>query len=106
MSDTTGTWTRTPDQRRRYDMIGGGFVLLVALILLVWSFLTQHPVPLTVQGSIVILGALGIASAIGILPVRNQQDYYGGISLVVLSLTAFVASNDLTGMRGLAFCPG
>ena len=106
MSDTTGGWSRTPMARRRYDMIGGFILLAVALALLIWSFLTQHPVPLIVQGSIVIFGAVGVAGALGMLPIRNQQDYYGGMSLVVLSLTAFVASNDLPGMRGFAFGPG
>lgn len=106
MSDTTGGWSRTPEARRRYDLIGGSFLVAIAVILLIWSFLTQHPVPLTVQGSIVVFGAVGLAGAIGMLPIRNPQDFFGGMSLIVLSLTAFVASNDLPGMRGFAFGPG
>jgi len=38
--------------------------------------------------------------------VQNPQDVYGGMALILLALTAFVASNDLPGMRGFAFGPG
>ena len=38
--------------------------------------------------------------------VRNPQDFYGGLGLVLLALAAFVASSDLPGMRGAAFGPG
>ena len=37
---------------------------------------------------------------------QNPQDVYGGMALILLSLVAFVASNDLPGMRGFAFGPG
>jgi putative tricarboxylic transport membrane protein len=40
------------------------------------------------------------------LRVQNPQDVYGGMALILLSLVAFVASNDLPGMRGFAFGPG
>jgi putative tricarboxylic transport membrane protein len=41
-----------------------------------------------------------------LLRVLNHQDFYGGMALILLALTAFVASNDLPGMRGFAFGPG
>jgi putative tricarboxylic transport membrane protein len=63
-------------------------------------------VPLTVHGSIVIFIAVGIAISAGFLRVQNPQDVYGGMALILLALTAFVASNDLPGMRGFAFGPG
>jgi putative tricarboxylic transport membrane protein len=66
----------------------------------------QNPVPLTVHGSIVIFIAAGIAISAGFLRVQNPQDVYGGMALILLALTAFVASNDLPGMRGFAFGPG
>jgi putative tricarboxylic transport membrane protein len=78
----------------------------LALILLATSFFLQNPVPLTVRGSIVIFGAVGIAVAFGMLRVQNPQDFYGGMALILLALVAFVASNDLPGMRGFAFGPG
>ena len=68
--------------------------------------MVQNPVPLTVRGAIVIFIAVGIAVTMGMLRVQNPQDFYGGMSLILLSLTAFVASNDLPGMRGFAFGPG
>ena len=37
---------------------------------------------------------------------QNPQDVYGGMALILLALVAFVASNDLPGMRGFAFGPG
>jgi putative tricarboxylic transport membrane protein len=72
----------------------------------VTSFMVQNPVPLTVRGAIVIFIAVGIAVTMGLLRVQNAQDFYGGMSLILLALTAFVASNDLPGMRGFAFGPG
>src|SRR6266508_4599223 len=38
--------------------------------------------------------------------VRNPQDFYGGLALVILALLAFWASWNLPGMRGFAFGPG
>jgi putative tricarboxylic transport membrane protein len=46
------------------------------------------------------------AVALGILPVRSPQDYYGGLALVGLALLAFWAGKELPGMRGFAFGPG
>ena len=66
----------------------------------------QNPVPLTVRGSVVIFIAVGIAISAGLLRVQNPQDVYGGMALILLALIAFVASNDLPGMRGFAFGPG
>jgi putative tricarboxylic transport membrane protein len=38
--------------------------------------------------------------------VQNPRDFYGGMALILLALVAFVASNDLPGIRGFAFGPG
>jgi putative tricarboxylic transport membrane protein len=85
----------------------GGLILAGgAAIAFAGSFFMRTPVPLTVQGAIVIYAAIGIAVAIGMLKVTNPQDFYGGMALVGLALVAFVASNDLPGMRGFAFGPG
>jgi len=77
-----------------------------AVILFAASYLTRTPVPLSVRGAIIVFGAVGAAVAWGLLRVTNPQDFYGGMALVLLSLVAFVASNDLPGMRGFAFGPG
>jgi putative tricarboxylic transport membrane protein len=108
MSDATpsGGWSRSPDDQRRYDLAWGLVIAGLGLILLITSFMVQNPVPLTVRGAIVIFAAVGLAVSAGLLRVQNQQDFYGGMSLILLALTAFVASNELPGMRGFAFGPG
>jgi putative tricarboxylic transport membrane protein len=79
---------------------------VAGLILFGSSYLLQNPVPLTVHASIIIFIAVGIAISTGLLRVQNPQDVYGGMALILLALIAFVASNDLPGMRGFAFGPG
>lgn len=107
MSDaSSGGWSRSPESQRNYDFCAGLTLLAVAAILLVTSFLLQNPVPLTVRGSIVVFGAVSVAVAFGWLRVPNPQDFYGGMAMIMLALIAFVASNDLQGMRGFAFGPG
>jgi hypothetical protein len=79
---------------------------VLGALLLLTSFLVRNPVPLTVRGSVVLFIAAGIAVTLRYLDVKNQQDFYGGMMLILLALVAFVASNDLPGMRGFAFGPG
>ena len=108
MSDATpsGDWSRSAAAQRQYNLIGGAILAVAGLALLATSFLLQNPVPLTVRGAVVIFTAVGIAISLGLLRVQNPQDVYGGMALILLSLVAFVASNDLPGMRGFAFGPG
>jgi len=108
MSDATpsGDWSRSAAAQRQYNLIGGAILAVAGLALLATSFLLQNPVPLTVRGAVVIFTAVGIAISAGLLRVQNPQDVYGGMALILLSLIAFVASNDLPGMRGFAFGPG
>jgi putative tricarboxylic transport membrane protein len=108
MSDATssGGWSRSAADQRRYSQIAGAALAIAGVILFATSYLTQTPVPLTVRGSVVIFTAIGIAIAAGYVRVQNPQDVYGGMVLLLLSLIAFVASNDLPGMRGFAFGPG
>jgi putative tricarboxylic transport membrane protein len=108
MSDATpsGDWSRSAAAQRQYNLKGGAMLALAGLLLLVWSYFLQNPVPLTVHGAIVIFIAVGIAISANFLRVQNPQDVYGGMALILLALTAFVASNDLPGMRGFAFGPG
>jgi putative tricarboxylic transport membrane protein len=108
MSDATpsGDWSRSAEAQRQYNLVGGAILAVAGLGLLATSFLLHNPVPLTVRGAIVIFTAVGIAISAGLLRVQNPQDVYGGMALILLSLIAFVASNDLPGMRGFAFGPG
>lgn len=98
--------SRVEEARRRYNLIGGGVLAVAGLILLASSFLTHTTVPLAVQASIIVFIAVGVAIAAGLLKVQNPQDVYGGMALILLALVAFVASNELPGMRGFAFGPG
>src|SRR3954469_20060711 len=108
MSDAmpSGDWSRSAAAQRQYNLVGGAILAAAGLILLASSFLLHNPVPLTVRASVVIFIAVGIAISAGLLRVQNPQDVYGGMALILLSLVAFVASNDLPGMRGFAFGPG
>ena len=108
MSDATpsGDWSRSAAAQRQYNLVGGAILAIAGLVLLATSFLLQNPVPLTVRASVVIFVAVGIAISTGLLRVQNPQDVYGGMALILLALIAFVASNDLPGMRGFAFGPG
>jgi len=108
MSDATpsGDWSRSAAAQRQYNLVGGLVLAAAAVALLAWSFFVQNPVPLTVRASIIIFAAVGIAISAGLLRVQNPQDVYGGMALILLALVAFVASNDLPGMRGFAFGPG
>src|ERR1043166_2030859 len=90
----------------RYDFYGGLTLAFLAVVLFVCSFLVRNPVPLSVYAGIVVFAGVSIAVALSYLKVMNPQDFYGGMALILLSLTAFVASNDLPGMRGFAFGPG
>jgi putative tricarboxylic transport membrane protein len=107
MSDvTSGGLTRTPDEQRKYDIHGGIALAVLGVVLLITSFMVRNPVPLTVRGAIVLFIAAGVAVALRFLEIKNQQDFFGGMALILLALVAFVASNDLPGMRGFAFGPG
>lgn len=106
MSDVTSAMTRSPEEQKRYDFHGGIALAVLGAILLVTSFMVRNPVPLTVRGAIVLFIAAGAAVSLRFLDVKNQQDFFGGMALIFLALVAFVASNDLPGMRGFAFGPG
>jgi putative tricarboxylic transport membrane protein len=98
--------SRVEEARRRYNLIGGSILTVAGLALLSVSFLLHSPVPLAVRAGIIVFAAVGIAIAAGLLKVQNPQDVYGGMALILLALVAFVASNELPGMRGFAFGPG
>jgi putative tricarboxylic transport membrane protein len=92
--------------RSHYDLYGGIVLVVLAGLLFAWTFFQRTPVPLSVQASIIVYAAVGVAIAAHLVRVLNQQDFYGGMALIFLALIALVASNDLPGMRGFAFGPG
>jgi putative tricarboxylic transport membrane protein len=90
-----------------------GGVTLVALALIVLAVSIYHPGNAGFFGPVmtprvfaVLVGLAGAANALGLLPIRNPQDFYGGVALIGLAVVAMLASIDLPGMRGFAFGPG
>src|SRR6266571_1102132 len=49
---------------------------------------------------------VGIATAVGLVPVHAPRDFDGGIALTMLATLALIASAELPGQRGFAFGPG
>lgn len=103
---SSGNMSRVEEARRRYNLIGGVILTIAGLSLLGTSFMLHSPVHLAVRASIIVFAAVGIAIAAGLIKVQNPQDVYGGMALILLALIAYVASNELPGMRGFAFGPG
>jgi putative tricarboxylic transport membrane protein len=87
-----------------HNLIGGLIVAVLAALLLAWAFyLPNTVIPRFMSAALVLVG---IATAIGLLPVHAPRDFYGGIALVMLPTLALVASAELPGQRGFAFGPG
>src|SRR5215210_1625263 len=95
----------------RHDIIGGALFALLGVAVIALSF--YYTAPGGFYGPIMWVrifcaaaAILGAAVALGFLPVRNPQDFYGGLVLMGLAVFAIVASITLPGMRGFAFGPG
>ena len=87
-----------------HNLIGGLIVAVLALLFLGWAFYVPNAViPRFLSAALVLVG---VAAAIGIVPVHAPRDLYGGIALVMLATVALIASSDLPGQRGFAFGPG
>jgi len=87
-----------------HNLVGGLIVVVLALLLLGFSFYVPNTgIPRLMSAALVLIG---VAAAIGILPVHGPRDFYGGIALVMLPTFALIASADLPGQRGFAFGPG
>jgi len=101
------------------NFMGGILVAVFALLLLLMTFTTTLPafrIPTNILTFLAVvfdprilsiaLGAVGVLTAFGLVPVRAPQDFYGGLVLVMLAVLALIASADLPGQRGFAFGPG
>jgi putative tricarboxylic transport membrane protein len=87
-----------------HNFRGGLTIALIALVLLLSTFMVSSPsVPRILA---IVVAVVGVATAAGLVPVRGEQDYYGGLVLVLMAILALVASADLPGQRGFAFGPG
>ncbi len=90
-----------------------GGMTLVALALIALGISFYHPGPAGFFGPVmwprvfsllILMAGLGMAS--GQMPVRNKQDFFGGLAVIGLAIVGMLASIDLPGMRGFAFGPG
>jgi putative tricarboxylic transport membrane protein len=87
-----------------HNLIGGLIVALLGLALLGYAFYTPNT---TIPRFLAVVVALiGLAVAVGLLPVHGPRDFYGGLALVQLTTLALIASAELPGQRGFAFGPG
>ena len=86
------------------NLRGGLLVALLSFGLLVATFYISSPA--TARGSSIALVLIGLATTVGLVPIRAPQDFYGGLVLVMLATLALVASAELPGQRGFAFGPG
>ena len=87
-----------------HNLIGGLIVAALALLFLGWAFYVPNALIPRILSAALLL--VGIAAAIGIVPVHAPRDLYGGIALMMLATVALIASSDLPGQRGFAFGPG
>src|SRR5207245_6723086 len=87
-----------------HNLIGGLIVAVLAVLFLGFAFYEPNAViPRFLSAALIVIG---IAIAIGFLPVHAPRDLYGGLALVMLAAFALMASADLPGQRGFAFGPG
>ena len=87
-----------------HNLIGGLIVAVLAVLFLGYAFYVPNAViPRFLSAALIVIG---IATAVGFLPVHGPRDLYGGLALVMLATFALIASADLPGQRGFAFGPG
>jgi putative tricarboxylic transport membrane protein len=79
-------------------------IAVLALLLLWGTFYISSP--LTARSLAIAVAVIAVATAAGFIPVRNPQDFFGGLALVEIAIFALVASAELPGQRGFAFGPG
>jgi putative tricarboxylic transport membrane protein len=96
--------TRSGFSVNTHNLIGGLIVAVLALLLLGYAFYVPNAVIPRLMSAALLL--VGIATAVGFLPVHGPRDLYGGIALAMVATLALIASAELPGQRGFAFGPG
>ena len=87
-----------------HNLIGGLIVAVLAVLFLGYAFYVPNAViPRFLSAALIVIG---IATAVGFLPVHGPRDLYGGLALIMLATLALTASAELPGQRGFAFGPG
>jgi putative tricarboxylic transport membrane protein len=87
-----------------HNFRGGLTIALLALVLLLSTFIVSSPTVPRILAIVVAIVGVGVGA--GVVPIRGPQDFYGGLVLVLLAILALVSSADLPGQRGFAFGPG
>src|SRR5262249_42553173 len=87
-----------------HNLIGGLTVAVLALLLLGWAFYVPNAVVPGLMSAALVL--VGIAAAVGFLPVHAPRVFYGGFALVMRPTLALTAPAEFPGQRGFAFGPG
>ena len=84
-----------------HNLIGGLIVTVLALFMLGYALY----VPNTVIPRLMLaaLAVIGIAAAVGLVPVHGPRDFYGGIALVMMPALALVALMKAV-WRAMYFC--
>jgi putative tricarboxylic transport membrane protein len=88
-----------------HNLLGGLTVVALGLALLAYAFYVPSNTTVARYLTAAVI-VVGLAVAVGLLPVRGPQDFYGGMVLVDLAILALIASAELPGQRGFAFGPG
>src|SRR5258708_35879818 len=96
--------TRPSFSVHKHNLIGGLIVAVLAVLFLGYAFYVPNAViPRFLSAALIVIG---IATAVGFLPVHGPRDLYGGLALIMLATLALIASAELPGQRGFAFGPG
>jgi putative tricarboxylic transport membrane protein len=87
------------------NLVGGLTIVVLGLVLLAYAFYVPVTtlVPKLMTTAVIVVG---LAVAVGVLPVAGPRDFYGGVLFVDLAILALIASAELPGQRGFAFGPG
>src|SRR5262249_56153208 len=95
--------TRSSVSVHTHNLLGGLIVTVLALLLLGFAFY----VPNTVIPRLMLaaLAVVGIAAAVGLLPVHAPRDFYGGIALLLLPAFPPIPSPQLPPQRGFPLPP-
>src|SRR5262249_21655373 len=87
-----------------HNLIGGLIVTVLALLMLGYAFYVPNTdIPRFMLAG---LAVVGIATAVGLLPVHGPRDFYGGSLLRLPPAAALNAAAELPRPRALAFATG
>jgi putative tricarboxylic transport membrane protein len=107
MSDESKALADEPQRASSRSLLTA--IIMPALLAAFSFWATTHSsgaiVWLLAAAGVVLIASAGIIAYRG-QQITNPQDYFGGLALIGLSLFAFWAASDLSGMRGFSFGPG